>query len=33
VYWITESGNTVARRLYDRVATLADHVRYEIDLT
>lgn len=33
VFWITETGNTTARRLYDRVATLADYVRYEIDLS
>jgi GNAT superfamily N-acetyltransferase len=32
VYWITQSGNATARRLYDQVATLADYVRYEIDL-
>ncbi|WP_052665496.1 GNAT family N-acetyltransferase [Nitriliruptor alkaliphilus] len=32
VYWITESGNATARRLYDRVAKLADYVRYEIEL-
>lgn len=32
VYWITESGNVTARRLYDRVAKLADYVRYEIEL-
>lgn len=33
VFWITETGNTTARGLYDRVATLTDHVRYEVDLT
>ncbi len=32
VYWITEEDNTVARRLYDRVATLTPYVRYEIEL-
>lgn len=32
VFWITETGNATARQLYDRVATLADYVRYEIEL-
>jgi GNAT superfamily N-acetyltransferase len=33
VYWITQRDNDTARRLYDRIATLAPYVRYEIDLT
>jgi GNAT superfamily N-acetyltransferase len=33
VFWITETGNTTARRLYDRVGVLTDYVRYEIDLS
>ena len=32
VYWITQEGNAVARRLYDRVASLSPFVRYEIEL-
>lgn len=28
VYWITQEGNTTARRLYDQVATLTPFVRY-----
>lgn len=30
LYWITKKGNETARRLYDKVATLSDFVRYEI---
>lgn len=30
-YWITQEGNAVARRLYDRVAGLTDFVRYARD--
>jgi GNAT superfamily N-acetyltransferase len=29
LYWITKESNTVARKLYDQVATLSDFVRYE----
>ena len=32
VSWITRNDNVVARRLYDRLATLSPFVRYEIDL-
>ncbi len=32
VTWITRSDNGVARRLYDKLATLSPFVRYEIDL-
>jgi ribosomal protein S18 acetylase RimI-like enzyme len=32
LYWITATDNATARRLYDRVATLSDFVRYEIEL-
>lgn len=32
LHWITNAGNRRARRLYDDVAKLTDHVRYEIDL-
>lgn len=28
VYWHTDTGNDVARRLYDRVATLSDFLQY-----
>ena len=28
VYWHTENGNTTARRLYDRLATLSEFVQY-----
>ena len=28
VYWHTEKDNTVARRLYDKLATLSDFVQY-----
>lgn len=27
-YWVTETGNTPARQLYDRMATRADFVQY-----
>ena len=33
LYWITDEGNAVARRLYDRVATLSPYVRYDVDLS
>jgi GNAT superfamily N-acetyltransferase len=33
VQWLTQADNVVARGLYDEVATLADYVRYEINLT
>lgn len=33
LYWHTEAGNEAARRLYDRMATLTDYVRYDVDLT
>lgn len=29
LFWITKESNTVARKLYERVATLSDFVRYE----
>lgn len=32
LYWITGTDNATARRLYGRLATLSDFVRYEIDL-
>ena len=32
VYWHTDEGNAAARRLYDRVATLTDYRRYDIEL-
>jgi GNAT superfamily N-acetyltransferase len=32
LYWITATDNATARRLYDRVATLSDFVRYEVEL-
>lgn len=28
IYWVTQSGNSSARALYDRVATLSDFVQY-----
>lgn len=28
VYWLTQTGNAKARRLYDRMATLTDFVKY-----
>ena len=33
LHWLTDTDNATARRLYDRVGTLADQVRYTIDLT
>jgi len=30
LFWITKESNTVARKLYDRVANKSDLVRYEI---
>ena len=32
VYWLTQETNTVARTLYDRVATLSGFVHYQIGL-
>ena len=32
VHWLTDTDNTTARRLYDRVGELADQVRYTIEL-
>ena len=32
VYWHASTGNAGARALYDRIARLTDHVRYEIAL-
>jgi GNAT superfamily N-acetyltransferase len=32
IYWHTGADNATARRLYDDVATLSDHVRYDLDL-
>ena len=29
LFWITKENNTVARKLYEQVATLSDFVRYE----
>lgn len=31
VYWMTQEGNTTARRLYDRIATLTPFVKYRRD--
>ncbi len=31
VYWMTETGNAQARRLYDAVSAHDDHIRYRID--
>jgi GNAT superfamily N-acetyltransferase len=28
VYWLTQTGNVSARRLYDRIGTLTDFVKY-----
>lgn len=28
VYWLTQSGNATARRLYDRVASATDFIKY-----
>lgn len=30
VYWMTDTGNTAARRLYDAVSQHDDHIRYRI---
>ena len=30
LFWITKESNTVARKLYDKVATKGDFIRYEI---
>jgi len=30
LFWITKESNTVARKLYDKMATKSDFVRYEI---
>lgn len=32
VYWLTQSSNTIARALYDRVATDTGFVHYQVDL-
>jgi GNAT superfamily N-acetyltransferase len=32
VYWHTEADNETARRLYDRVATVTQYVRYDVTL-
>ena len=32
LFWITKSDNETARRIYDKVASLTDYVRYEIPL-
>ncbi len=32
LYWHTAGDNAAARRLYDRVATLSEYVRYDIEL-
>jgi ribosomal protein S18 acetylase RimI-like enzyme len=29
LFWITKESNTVAKKLYEQVATLSDFVRYE----
>lgn len=29
VYWLTQAGNTGARRLYDRIGRLTDFVKYQ----
>lgn len=33
VYWFTDNGNQTARRLYDRIGTLSDFVRYDKKLS
>jgi ribosomal protein S18 acetylase RimI-like enzyme len=30
LYWITREGNEIAKRIYDKLATKSDFVRYEI---
>jgi hypothetical protein len=32
LYWITKESNSVARKLYDKLATKSGFVRYEISL-
>ena len=32
LYWITKESNSLARNLYDKLATKSDFVRYEISL-
>ena len=32
LFWITKESNTTARKLYDKVATLSDFIRYEVEL-
>jgi GNAT superfamily N-acetyltransferase len=32
IYWLTAAGNHVARRLYDRLATVGPWVRYQLPL-
>lgn len=32
LYWLTQSSNEVARRLYDQVATHSGFIRYEINM-
>jgi GNAT superfamily N-acetyltransferase len=32
IYWMTRSGNTTARALYDRIGSATDWVRYDIDI-
>jgi ribosomal protein S18 acetylase RimI-like enzyme len=32
LFWITKESNTTARKLYDKVATLGDFIRYEVKL-
>jgi len=29
VYWLTQSGNTTARQLYDRIGTATDFMKYQ----
>lgn len=32
LYWHTDNGNDTARALYDKMATLADRIKYDVDL-
>ena len=32
LFWITKESNSTARKLYDKVATLSDFIRYEVEL-
>jgi ribosomal protein S18 acetylase RimI-like enzyme len=32
LFWITRESNSTARKLYDKVATLSDFIRYEVKL-